>query len=89
MREGLLRCDISTHVTNYFMNSTPNAIKKFTTSSEKLAGIALWHLQMDIFVTPGKDKTMVEFIPRYYEILAKEKGAKKCSSQTESSKKMP
>ncbi len=32
---------------------------------------------MDIFVTPGKNKTMVEFIPRYYEILAKEKGAKK------------
>ena len=73
-KEGLIKCDITTNTAQFYENQTPKEISKFVLNAPSLGGLAAWTLTMDIFVTPGNNKTMIEFVPKYYAVSMNSKG---------------
>lgn len=73
-KEGFIRCDITTNTAQYYENTTPTMVSKFVLNAPSLGGLAAWTLNMDIFITPGNGKTMIEFIPKYYAVSMNSKG---------------
>ncbi len=73
-KEGFIRCDITTNTAQYYQNTTPKMVSKFVLNAPSLGGLAAWTLNMDMFITPGNGKTMIEFIPKYYAVSMNSKG---------------
>lgn len=73
-KEGLIKCDITTNTAQFYENQTPKEVSKFVLNAPSLGGLAAWTLTMDIFVTPGNNKTMIEFVPKYYAVSMNSKG---------------
>ena len=74
-KEGFIRCDITTNTAQFYENKTPKEVSKFVVNAPSLGGLAAWTLTMDMFVTPGtNDKTMIEFVPKYYAVSMNSKG---------------
>ena len=73
-KEGLIKCDITTNTAQFYENQTPKEISKFVLNAPSLGGLAAWTLTMDMFVTPGNNKTMIEFVPKYYAVSMNSKG---------------
>ncbi|MGC8616326.1 MAG: hypothetical protein ACP5LU_04730 [Desulfurella sp.] len=71
MKEGFLKVDISSNVAQYYSTSLPSQISKYTIDKPALSGIVAWNFYMVIFATNIKDKTLLEFIPKYYIITSK------------------
>ncbi len=73
-KEGFIECDITTNTAQFYENQTPKEVSKFVVNAPSLGGLAAWTLTMDMFVTPGNDKTMIEFVPKYYAVSMNSKG---------------
>jgi hypothetical protein len=73
-KEGFIRCDITTNTAQFYENQTPKEVSKFVLNAPSLGGLAAWTLTMDMFITPGNNKTMVEFVPKYYAVSMNSKG---------------
>ncbi|MGB9755348.1 MAG: hypothetical protein ACPLXO_00570 [Desulfurella sp.] len=75
MKEGLIEVDISSNVAQYYSTSFPTQISKYTNIKSSLEGVVAWNFYMVIFATSVKDKTLLEFIPKYYIITSKNNNA--------------
>ncbi|ACG57007.1 hypothetical protein HY04AAS1_0317 [Hydrogenobaculum sp. Y04AAS1] len=73
-KEGLIKCDITTNTAQFYENQTPKEVSKFVLNAPSLGGLAAWTLTMDMFITPGNNKTMIEFVPKYYAVSMNSKG---------------
>ncbi len=73
-KEGLIKCDITTNTAQYYQNTTPQEVSKFVLNAPSLGGLAAWTLSMSMFITPGENKTMIEFVPKYYAVSMNSKG---------------
>ncbi|GAB6077581.1 hypothetical protein [Hydrogenobaculum acidophilum] len=74
-KEGLIKCDITTNTAQFYENQTPKEVSRFVVNAPSLGGLAAWTLTMDMFITPGtNDKTMIEFVPKYYAVSMNSKG---------------
>jgi|UniRef100_A0A832ARZ9 hypothetical protein len=71
LKEGLLEVDISSNVAQYYSTSLPTQISKYTKDNSALNGIVAWNFYMVIFATQVKNKTLLEFIPKYYIITSR------------------
>ncbi len=75
MKEGFLEVDISSNVAQYYSTSLPTQISEYTEEKSMLDGIVAWNFYMVIFATNVKNKTLLEFIPKYYIITSKTRNA--------------
>lgn len=74
-KEGLLEVDISSNVAQYYSTSLPTQISQYTNARSTLEGVVAWNFYMVIFATSAKDKTLLEFIPKFYIITTKNHNA--------------
>ncbi|OSS41109.1 hypothetical protein DESAMIL20_2047 [Desulfurella amilsii] len=71
IKEGLLEVDISSNVAQYYSTSLPTQISEYTKDKSALNGIVAWNFYMVIFATQVNNKTLLEFIPKYYIITSR------------------
>lgn len=71
MKEGFLEVDISSNVAQYYSTSMPKEVALYTQDKSSLNGIVAWNFYVVIFASNAGNKTLLEFIPKYYIITSK------------------
>jgi hypothetical protein len=86
--DGTIECNIASNTAQYSTSSLREDILKFVSTQVKVHGLVAWDLTMAIFLSPSNNKTLVEFIPKYYVVSTESSHAKeelKSSGSFESS----
>lgn len=75
LQEGFLKIDISSTAAQYYSSTVPKAISLYTQDHSAFNGAAAWNFHMVIFASRANNKTLVEFIPKYYVITSQANNA--------------
>ena len=74
--DGTIECNIASNTAQYSTSSMPEDISKFVSTPVKIHGLVAWDMAITIFLSPSNNKTLVEFIPKYYAISTESSHAK-------------
>ncbi len=66
--DGTIECSVASNTAQYSTSNIPDDVLKFVSIQAKIHGIVGWDITMAIFLSPGNNKTLIEFIPSYYVI---------------------
>src|SRR5581483_1390906 len=74
--DGTIECNIASNTAQYSTTSLPEDILKFVSTRVIVRNVVAWDITMAIFLSPSNNKTLVEFIPKFYAISTESSHAK-------------
>src|SRR5579885_3227552 len=74
--DGTIECNITSNTAQYSTSSLPEGISKFVSTQVIVRNVVAWDITMAIFLSPSNNKTLVEFIPKFYAISTESSHAK-------------
>ncbi|MGE5445791.1 MAG: hypothetical protein ACM3SR_14555 [Ignavibacteriales bacterium] len=74
--DGTIECNIASNTAQYSTTSLPEDILTFVSTQVKVRGLVAWDITMAIFLSPSNNKTLVEFIPKFYAVTTESSHAK-------------
>jgi hypothetical protein len=74
--DGTIECNIASNTAQYSTSSLPEDILKFVSTRVIVRNVVAWDITMAIFLSPSNNKTLVEFIPKFYAISTESSHAK-------------
>jgi hypothetical protein len=74
--DGTIECNVASNTAQYSTSSLPEDVSRFVSIQVKIRGLVAWDLTMAIFLSPSNNKTLVEFIPKFYAVSTESSHAK-------------